>query len=92
MLGLTPDPPQRRRRHARGRRGSVHGHERVTAWQAGWHADGTSAGVRRGHRDRVGRDSSARNRHDMQGEVLPRPHLRTVSPDLADRLLPVEDA
>ena len=37
-------------------------------------------------------DSSARNRHDMQGEVLPGPHLRTVSPDLADRLLPVEDA
>ena len=35
MLGLTPVPAQRRRRHARGRRGSVHGHEQVTAWQDG---------------------------------------------------------
>ena len=46
--GADTGPAQRRRRHARGRRGSVHGHERVTAWQDG--ADAQRKNTRRGFR------------------------------------------
>ena len=46
--GADTGPAQRRRRHARGRRGSVHGHDRVTAWQDG--ADAQRKNTRRGFR------------------------------------------